>query len=196
MFRRLIPVLVVFAGLTAGFLAWLAAGAANPVAVRLDTAEAATRTLRRPRPDAYAPAVANVADMAANPIFALTTGPGAVPEPSVRLDGISRSRSRVAALLSVNEKPPEWLTVGERRDGVTLQEVHGARVIVETVYGPQEVPLGGRIGPAGAAAAAVVPASAPAPAPAPAVGATIVDQMPPGFRSPPPPASAPIGSVR
>ena len=44
-----------------------------------------------------------------HPLFALTTGPGAIPDVVVRLDGLSRSSTRSAALLSINGGPAEWL---------------------------------------------------------------------------------------
>jgi hypothetical protein len=179
----MIPVAAVPAGLAAGVLAWFVAGGANAGGARLGAVAEQLDGLRAPRPAAAAPPMADIAGLSANPLFALTTGPGARPQPVVRVDGLVRARGRVAALVSVDDKPADWLRLGDTRDGVTLIEVQGSGVVVDTLYGPQNVGLGER---SPAAAAAAVTTSTPA-----AQTAAAVDTIPQGFRSPVPPADAP-----
>lgn len=183
MFRPVVLALAVPAGLLAGILGWLAAGG-GAVAARLEPVETQLAAIRpgRAAGAASAPAV-DVASLVGSPIFPMTTGPGAVREPAVRVDGIVRTRARRAALVSINDRPAEWLAVGEEREGVTLQDVGASKIVVDTVFGPQTVGLGERIPANGAAATAS--------ASAPPVEQTIVDMPPAGFRGPPPPASAP-----
>ena len=182
------------AGLAAGYIAWLLAGGPDAAEKIIGPLEAELVRFSPPRASA---AVTNsrYVVMPEQPIFILSSGPHAVPAPVVRLEGVSRTRARQAALVSINDRPAEWLTVGEVRDGVTIQAVQAGKVVVDTVFGPQEVALGARIGaPASPASPPSGAGPAPTPAPSGAPGAlepTIVDRPPPGFRSPPPPASAP-----
>lgn len=171
-------------GLATGLAAWLLAGG---LTVRANTLDEIHARLAQLRPPAAAPArggVASAAPLLGAPLFALTTGPGAVREPSIRVDGVALTRRRLAALLSIDSKPAEWLVVGESRDGITLQSVSATGVTVETLLGPKSLNLGDQ-----SAASAPAPGSA-APAPV-ASAAGVQDQVPPGFRSPPEPASAP-----
>ena len=70
------------------------------------------------------------------------------------------------------------MSVGETRDGVTLQQVTSSKIVVDTAFGPKDVALGER------SAGTSEPSS-------PTVQASRTDEMPPGFRAPPPPANAP-----
>jgi hypothetical protein len=103
-----------------------------------------------------------------------------VREPSIRVDGVSMTRRRLAALIAIDSGPAEWLQVGESRGGVTLQSVSVSGVTVETPLGVKAVNLGDQA----AASAPAVGAAGPPIAAGP-------DQIPPGFRSPPEPASGP-----
>ncbi len=162
-------------GIATGIAAWLLAGGASADVAKLHGVEHRLTALRRP--PTMTPRVTRTADeLAAMPLFAMTTGPNAVSDPSVRLDGISKTAHRTAALLSVDGKPADWLLVGEARDGVILRQVSAAGVQIDTPTGPKQIALGD----------ANLGSSAPSP-PAQAVA----DTPPPGFRSPPPPASAP-----
>jgi hypothetical protein len=189
LFRSPIILLAVPAGLAAGALAWFAAGGASASATRLDPLRSAISIVRRSHAQAVNSPLVDIGDLSSLPLLLLTTGPGAVPEPAVRLDGLVRTRARKAALLSVNDGPAEWLALGETRDGVSLQDVLGNHVQVETPYGLQIVAVGERSGPSGSGAppAAATPAAAPPP-PDPHAA---TDKVPPGFHAPPPPASAP-----
>jgi hypothetical protein len=109
-----------------------------------------------------------VAQAISAPLFALTTGPAAVAEILLKLEGLVRTPGRVAALLSINGGPSDWLELGQTRDGVTLQDVASSRVVVDTAMGLREVALGA---PSAPTDPALPPASS--------------------FKSPPPPASAP-----
>jgi hypothetical protein len=162
------------AGLVLGLGLWLAFGR-EAFAARTDDLEARLSSIS----PAGAAGQANsfVAASLTRPIFALTTGPGAVAEPTLRLDGISRTPSRKAALISINGKPPQWLEVGATVEDVAVLSLSGGGAEVETLIGGRHLKIGQTSGP-------------PA---APSTDAQISaqDQIPPGFRSPPPPASAP-----
>lgn len=109
----------------------------------------------------------------APPLFPVLSGPNAAREVTVRVDGLARSPTRTAALLSIDGGASGWFQLGESRDGVTLQEVGSSSVVVDTPRGPKTLRLGeGSPSPAAAA---------------PGPGA---DVPPPGFRAPEP-ASAP-----
>jgi hypothetical protein len=125
-------------------------------------------------------AAPDAGELTASPVFALTVGPGAVKEPTLQLQGISITRQRTAALISIDGRPAEWLALGESRDGVTLESVQSSRVVIDTVLGAKDIALGEQVGPPPADAGA-----------APMVAAVTPDAPPPGVRSPPPPANAP-----
>jgi hypothetical protein len=108
----------------------------------------------------------------AAPLFALTTGPGAVSDVAVRLDGLAISPHGQSALVSINNQRAQWLALGATRDGVTLTEVHPSKVVLDTAIGFKEVAVGHQAAPA-----------APAPPSSKAI--------PPRTRLLPPPASAP-----
>lgn len=161
-------------GLALGLVLWLGLG-------RTSTAEAVEALQGRlnalPLNARNAPTGSTrVADAIAKPLFALTTGPGAVAEVSIRLEGIARSPNRKAGLLSISGQPPAWVEEGDVVNGVILQEVSGAKVVVDTPLGLREVKLGEAIGPQSS----------------PAATSTEPQEIPPGYRSPPPPASAPV----
>ena len=164
-------------GLLTGLVAWVLAGGLSVKANALDTVESGLSALKPPAALASQAGRGEAAALLGSPLFALTTGPGAVREPSIRVDGVSLSRRRTAALVSIDGKPSEWLEIGESRDGVTLQEVSSSSVTFETAVGTKALNLGDQ-------------SAASAPAPIAAAGG---DQPPPGFRAPPEPASAPRG---
>lgn len=169
-------------GLATGLAAWLLAGGLSVRANALDEVHARLSHLRAPAPLAARSSDAGAAALLGAPLFALTTGPGAVREPSIRIDGVSITRRRMAALVSIDAKPAEWLQVGESREGVTLQAVTVSSATLETALGVKTLSLGDQSA-----------ASSPLPgAPGAAVAAGAQDQAPPGFRSPPEPASAPM----
>jgi hypothetical protein len=92
-----------------------------------------------------------------------TAGHGATANPSpplfsqqppvlVRLEGVSISHSRKAALISVNGAATDWLELGESRAGVTLTEVRSDAVTIDTDSGERRIRFGD--GPAAAPVAA------------------------------------------
>lgn len=83
---------------------------------------------------------------------------------AVRLEGIVRTPSRTAALLSFNGAPAAWMTLGETRQGATLVEVDGTAVLLDTPAGYQEAALGDAP-PAAIGAGAGEPAAAASGAP-------------------------------
>ena len=180
MLRLLILLGAAPAGLLTGLAAWLAAGGPAAGAATMEPAAGRLATLKL-SPAAVADGrYYSVGDLVARPVFALTSGPGAVTEPAIRLEGVSLSRGRAAALISLDGQPAEWIEVGSSRGGVSLVDVQGGAVVVETLVGTKTISLG-------EAAAATSGASAAAATVQPAQ----YDQIPAGFRSPPPPASAP-----
>lgn len=178
LFSAAVPV-----GLATGAAAWMLAGAGLSDLAKLEPLEAEIAALRAPRAASASTGLARAGELAAAPLFIMTVGPGAVSEPLVRLDGVSVSRRRVAALLSFAGASPEWLSVGEARNGVTLVQVTGSKAVLETLLGTRELAVGDQTG--GGAPGATTQQAAAATAPTPA------DTPPPGYRGPPPPASAP-----
>jgi hypothetical protein len=162
-------------GLVMGSLLWIALGSGAAAAARLDDLQARLDGLRAPSRSAWASV--DPANLASSPLFAMTTGPGAVAEPSVALQGVARTPGGSSALISIDGKPADWLAEGATRDGVTVQEVRSSSVLVDTVTGLKEVALGQKIGPASPSTVGGAPTAA--------AGA------PTGYRLPPPPASAP-----
>ncbi len=161
------------AGLAVGAAAWMLLGSGSHAQERLqdDQIRVQATQLAVLR---SSPASDLAAQATAHPLFALTTGPGAVADILVRLDGIARSSSRAAALIAINGGEADWLDRGKSRGGVTLEDVQPSKVVLETALGRREVELGD-------------------PAPAPQQGAAMApgSGVPPGVRLPPPPASAP-----
>ena len=162
------------AGLGLGGLLWLLAGS-SPAQARLEADQSRLQALR-PRSDPSTSADASAADVLAHPLFSLTTGPGAVADVDVRLEGLARSPRRSAALLAIGSAPAQWLALGETRAGVTLEEVDASKAVVTTALGRKEVVLG---------------ANGARPTPA---GPQPETEAPAGFRLPPPPANAPGGA--
>lgn len=179
---RLILILAgIPAGLATGFLAWLVAGGPGASLDKLTPIEDQLVVLRAPHEAGpSAGAMVSIADLAASPLFALTVGPGAVREPSITVQGVSVSTGRVAALLVIDGQPPAWVPLGQSREGVTVRSVGPTRVTVDTVVGLKEIGLGTNSA-----------ASSLAPTPQPVASSAGPDRIPPGFRSPPSPASAP-----
>lgn len=170
----LIP-LSVLVGLALGALAWLAAG-------RQDALDPLQEQLAALRPGRGADLGASTPSLSGPPLFALSTGPNAVQDPAVTVLGLSRMPGRSAALVSIDGKPAVWLTRGEARDGVILREVSAGRAMLDLPLGARDLRIGQSVGaPASGASTSSGPLSSPIPD----------DLPPPGYRMPPPPASAP-----
>jgi hypothetical protein len=168
-------------GLLTGFAAWLIAGGASANLKQVDGLQTRLTALAIPVKGNGA-SFSSGLDANSPPLFALTTGPGAIREPSIRVDGISMSRRRVAALVSIDTATSSWMTIGESRSGVTLQAVSATKVTVETAVGIRDLSLGDQ-------SAASAPAGE---SQTPLAAASIAsDQPPPGYRMPPVPADAP-----
>jgi hypothetical protein len=164
------------AGLVVGAAAWTLAGGAVSAEKAVTEAKTLFPTVRARRATSGS-AAENIRQAMNSPLFGPLGGRGGVADPTIRLQGIARAPGRVAALLAIDAKPSAWLGLGETRDGVTLVEVSGSRISVETMIGEREIRLGGVAEPAGGASRAPLHAGQ--------------DEPPPGFRMPPPPASAP-----
>ena len=167
-------------GLVLGAAAWTLAGGAGFAQTSIAAATAAFPVIstREPRMVTKASAVTSAIN---SPLFAILGGKGAVSDPAIRLEGVARSPGRIAALLTIDAKPSAWLTLGETRDGVTLVEVLGSKVTVDTVIGIKEIRLGEGTG--SSVGAGLGPADTRDAGP------------PPGYRMPPAPASAPAMSA-
>ena len=184
---RAIMLCALLVGLVLGAGVWTAFGGPSAAADRLEQERARLDAARPARPRA-SPVPALAAEASSHPLFALTTGPAAVPEVVVRLDGVSRSSTRSAALISIGGAPATWLERGKSFGGVTLVAIGVSTIVLETALGQREVRLaeGPAPDPAGGQPQ---PPPAPAQAARPLAGSPA--QLPPGFRLPPPPASAP-----
>lgn len=164
------------AGLVLGALAWLVFGGSKPVVGPVQSLDAELTALDA-RPHQTAPRGANAAaQVIAAPIFAVSTLGPAVPDVAVKLLGLARTPAGSRALLSINNAPAEWISVGAGKDGITLQEVTASKVVIDTPGGTREVSLGETSAPSPAAAASSMP-SGPSPLA--------------GYRLPPAPANAP-----
>jgi len=167
-------------GLVLGAAAWAGAGGAGFAQASIETAASGfPRSIARSPPLAFGSS--GVTSALGAPLFPLVGGKNGVVDPAIRLEGVARSPGRIAALLAVDAKPSVWFALGETRDGVTLVEVLGSKVTVDTVSGTKEIRLGEGVGPAGVGGA---PAAWPV--------ASQDSGPPPGYRAPPAPASAPI----
>jgi hypothetical protein len=168
---RLIAVGVAgLAGLVAGGALWaLSGGQAQGEALEaVDTRLAAISTQSRGRVDRPSDALGQSLAM---PLFAAPTQPAeGQADVTVQLFGLARSPVRTAALLGVGGAPAEWLAIGESRSGVTLRSVSSSGATIATGFGEREIILG---------------------MPQPSGAASGNSGPPLGFRSPPPPASAP-----
>ncbi|EJL35641.1 hypothetical protein PMI01_01255 [Caulobacter sp. AP07] len=172
----LIPLSAVL-GLALGASAWLLAG-------RQDVLAGAQDRLAALRPVRVGEVGAGAAPtLVGPPLFALSTGPNAVKDPAIAVLGLSRMPGRTAALVAIDGKPAAWLARGESRDGVILREVGSGRASFDLPLGLADL----RIGEA-TPGSAPVGASATSPLPS---GFSANDTPPLGYRSPPPPASAP-----
>jgi hypothetical protein len=158
------------AGLVAGGALWaLSGGNAQSEAIdALDARLGQISTGSRGRPERPSDALAQ---SLALPLFgAPTTPPGGQSDVLVQVFGLVRTPARTGALLAIGAAPSEWFSLGEEKSGVTLKAVTNSSAVVATIFGEREIVLG----------------AGSSPTPEQAAGGS-----PPGFRSPPPPASAP-----
>lgn len=162
-------------GLVLGAAAWLVFSHGASATQKIGELRSEVEALRATAPPTTS--AANGLLAAASPIFALTTGPGAVPDIPVQLFGVAKTPDHSSALMAINNKPAGWLELGETRDDITLDEVQADKIVVDTPTGSKEVTLGAK--PA---------ASAPSPSP---TTSSMTSPAPSGYRLPPPPASAP-----
>jgi hypothetical protein len=157
-------------GLLLGALGWMSGATLKPTEA-LAPLEDRLRTLARLKP----PAISQVGEAAfqamATPLFA-TARETAGAEIQVKLEGVVRAPGRVAALVSANGAPAQWLEVGQRFGGMILQSVSADGAVIDTAQGTRELRLGDGAPPGDAKPAAP-------------------DRFPGGFRMPPPPANAP-----
>lgn len=158
------------AGLVVGGALWaLSGGHAQGEALEaLDARITKISTRERPHLNRSSDALNQVL---AAPLFVAALEPTTpVTEIQVQLFGVAKSPVRTAALISVGGAPAEWLSLGENRSGVTLRSVSGSGATIATILGDREIMLGSR-----------------------AAGANMSAEVgpPAGFKSPPPPASAP-----
>lgn len=170
------------AGLALAAAAWFILGGGNGMSADLDRLELRLAAAKPPAQHAFA-AADSVARAAATPLFGLTTGPGAVADISVALQGLAVTPTRKAALVSIGGKPSDWLDLGATRDGVTLMTVQSNKITVDTATGFKDVGLwdqsantSGPPSPSNDPQRSVVSGS---------------DHIPPGAYVPPAPASAP-----
>lgn len=155
-------------GLVAGGGFWALEGgkAQGADLASIDTRLDAVSTRVRPGLDRPSDALAQALS---TPLFVEAGAVTDQKEILIQLAGIVRSPNRVAALLAINGAAAQWMSVGEDREGVLLRTVSSSGVVLTTPSGEREVLLGA---PNGAAP-------------------LLSEAAPGGFRSPPPPASAP-----
>ena len=140
--RRLLMISGAPIGLAIGSAAWLMLNALTPgsagmgdLTERLDALGAAKRDIPDRTPDML------VASLLSHPLLQTTTAGGA--EPLLRLEGVSMTPTRSAALIAVGAGPAQWIQVGESRTGVTLRRVAPLSAVVESMSGEHSLALGG-----------------------------------------------------
>jgi hypothetical protein len=141
-------------------MAWFVLGGGGGLGRQLDALEARLAAARPPVQHAATNAADPATRMAGTPLFSLTTGPGAVTEPVIRLEGLAVSPRRRAALISVDGKPSDWLDLGATRDGVTLVDIQATKVTVDTATSFKVVGLwdtSAGAGPSATASSSAVP---------------------------------------
>lgn len=157
-------------GLALACAGWLVLGGAARITGPLDEMQTQLNAAPAGRALLGVSSESAVATALAAPLFVSSAA-----EIPVRLQGLARTPRRAAALLSINGGPPQWLSQGATREGVTLVQVLSTRVVIDSRAGRSTVLLGETSG-----SAAVLSG-----------GDAASDQPPPGTRMPPPPASAP-----
>lgn len=158
------------AGLALAAGGWLGLGGGGAALAAIEQQEARSAALPRQRSAAAVGDAATTALAMMTPLFA------PLADVQVRLDGLARSPGRSAALIAINNGPPQWVTVGTTVAGVTLTGIGSSRASIETASGPVELALGQTTGPSNVVAAA---------------GPGTIDAAPPGRRGLEP-ASAPV----
>ncbi|MDR3509246.1 MAG: hypothetical protein P4L64_15235 [Caulobacteraceae bacterium] len=168
------------AGLVAASLLWLVFGAHTHALGQLDQIDQRLAAIGPPQARASLGQDDAAARALATPLFALTTGPGAVSDVPIRLEGLAITPGRKAALVAINGKPAKWMAVGASEEGVTVMDVQSSKVTLDTATGFKEVGLWDKAaGPDGAG-----------PAPPPNAASTPTPS-PQGFHLPPPIPSGP-----
>ena len=77
--------------------------------------------------------------MASQPIFVMTTGPGAYKEKTLQIFGVAISPGRHAALVSVDGAEPVWMVAGEVNGDIRLTAVGTNGASFDTPVGPRTV---------------------------------------------------------
>lgn len=164
-------------GLALAAIFWLTLGGSARLLSPIDDLERTLASL--PAPLRVAGGLGADATAAiARPLFAPNLG-----RISLRVDGLSRSPGRAAALISVNGGAAQWVTLGSTVSGVTLVMVSDRRITVDSATGRRDIRLGETSGDPPDVAAST-----------PAAGeATAGDEPPAGVKLFPP-ASAPTGT--
>jgi len=150
------------AGIVLAALAWFVADGRGSAIQPLDRLDARLAATRPDAPRVNLDGSRALSEAVAAPLFVLNAGPGAVADPSVRLDGIAISPRSSMALLSVNGQPSSWTSLGASRDGFMLTEVHADRVVIDTPVAFKEVSLWSATG-SQAAASGPTPGAATGP---------------------------------
>lgn len=161
-------------GLLTGLVGWLMVGGSS---TKTDQLTALEQSLTLPTRHGDVLKQMYTRELTTRPLFPLLNTTGDAREPILQIIGVSVTRKRQAALIAIDGEPAAWMAPGERQGGVALLEINGTQVLIETPLGPKAMQVGER--------------SDEGSAPLAGGSQTVVDQMPPGFRAPPPPADGP-----
>jgi hypothetical protein len=167
------------AGLAVAAVAWFAGHGLFYQRDVSDLEARASAGRRAPRMAVVMDTTGAVERISAAPLFALTSGPGAVTDPPIELQGLAITPGGRSALLAISGKPAEWYELGQTRDGITVMEIKPTAVTVDTAIGFKEIGLSLKMGAASSKSSAATSHQSPSGAGA-------------GFRAPPEPASAPV----
>lgn len=182
-------------GLLAGAGGWLAFDRGRNNAKELQAVEASLKSLHIPAPMSGLRVVSFSGALLSNPIFDTAAEAGPAVDPVVQLQGVSKTARRTAALVSIGGKAADWMSPGDVRDGLTLQEVRPGAVLMLGSNGAFEVALGSSAAPQAANTASGIAAPGRIQMGPASLGPLGHDGAPAGFRAPMPPASAPIALV-
>lgn len=136
-FRSPVVFLAPLLGLILACLGWLVVGGSARVLAPLEVAEGRLAVLPVIRPPSGA---AGPSGADGKPLFV------SAPAASLRLEGVSRTPRRVAALVSVNGEAAQWVTIGSAVGGYTLSNVSATGIVVENVDGAKSLLLGESLG--------------------------------------------------
>ena len=129
-----------FAGVALATLLWLLTG--NGADRRLAEAQAGLSPDLAHAQHASSVDLGVLSALLAKPLFPTAATTGATADAAIVVQGLARSPSRVAALVSFGGGEPQWLTLGQSAGEITLVDVGSDNALFDTPQGLKRVTLG------------------------------------------------------